>query len=66
MTDLDRYRSAAALIDRFGAFACAEAASRADAHLECDDLDAAQAWMAIARAVNALQKIARSPEDTLH
>lgn len=66
MTDLDRYRSAAALIDRFGAFACAEAASRADAHLASDDLDAAQAWMAIARAVNALQKVTRSAGDTLH
>lgn len=66
MTDLDRYRSAAAMIHLYGAYASAEAANRADAHLDSDDFDAAQAWMAIARAVNTLQRVTRTAGDTLH
>ena len=54
--DLDIYRSAQVLVKRHGQDAPIQAAMRADAMLEADDLAGYAVWRRILRAVGELQR----------
>ena len=53
---LDIYRSAALLIEKHGEDAIIEAAMKADAMLERDDLDGQRVWKAIVKAIEDIQR----------
>ncbi len=65
-SDLDIYRSAAALIKQHGQDAPIHAAMRADAMLEAGDLDGVATWRRILRAVEELQGAAPKPGEAVH
>jgi hypothetical protein len=55
ITDLDIYRAANMLIERYGRRAVAEAAKMIDAMLDHGDLESRTAWLRIKQAVADLQ-----------
>ena len=61
ISDLDIWRAANLLIQRYGADAEIEAAKRADQMLERGDLDGHAVWKQIMRAIVALQAPAKGP-----
>ena len=56
ISDPDVFRAAKLLIDQHGADASLRAAERADEMLERGDLDGAQVWKRILRAIKELQR----------
>ena len=56
ISDLDIWRSANELIKQFGDTADVEAAARADAFLDKDDLDGQRVWLRILKAIDEMQK----------
>ena len=63
---LDIYRSANALVKRYGQDAPIHAAMRADAMLDKGDLDGYAAWRRILRAVEDLQGSEPKPGEAVH
>ncbi len=55
--DLDIYRSANILVKQHGPDAPIEAAMRADAMLDKDDLDGYAVWKRVLKAVEVLQRV---------
>ena len=66
LTEMDRYRSARLVIDRYGESARLEAACCADAQLTQGNLEGAEAWLAIAYAIKELQRTKRRKNEALH
>ena len=56
LSDQDVWRAALALVDRYGATACAEAAKRADDMADTGNAGGRTEWMRILAAVLELQK----------
>ncbi len=56
ITDLEIWRAANQLIQRYGEDAEIEAAMRADAMLEAGDIDGQRVWQRILKAVDELQR----------
>jgi hypothetical protein len=63
ISDLDIYRAANLLIDRYGADALIEAARMIDRMLELGDPEGQAVWRRIRRAIEALQT---SPSGATH
>ncbi len=61
ISDIDIYRSAKLIVDKYGDDAPIEAALRADAMLERGDLDGYAVWKRILAAVEELGRV--KPED---
>ena len=66
ISDLDIYRSAKVIIERYGEEARLHATKRADALLKAGDLDAYAAWKRILRAVEELQRKAPKSGEAIH
>ena len=66
ITDLDIYRSANILVKRHGQDAPIEAAMRADAMLDKDDLDGYAVWKRILRAVEVLREEKPEQDGKVH
>ncbi len=64
--DLDIYRSAHLLVNRHGEDAPIEAAMRADAMLEKEDLKGLAVWKRILRAVEELRRAEPGPGVLVH
>ncbi len=65
-TDIDIYRSANLLIERYGEDASIHAAMSADAMMEKGDLDGYAVWKLIMRAVDELEAKERPGSAKLH
>ena len=65
-SDFDIYHSANLLAKRHGQDAPVEAAMRADAMLEADDLEGYAVWKRILRAVEELQRVEPRPGGKVH
>ncbi len=65
-SDLDIFRSAQALVKQHGEDAPIQAAMRADAMLDCGDLDGLAVWKRILRAVEELQGTAPKSGEAVH
>ena len=64
MDDTDIWRTARALIDEYGDRAPAEAATRAEALLDIEDLEGRAVWLRVGEAAKALLK--KTPARTVH
>ena len=65
-SDLDIFRTANVLIREHGEDAALEAAQRADAMLEKDDMEGAAVWRRVLEAVEELQRKERAPGEAAH
>ena len=66
ISDLDIYRAANVIIERYGGDARLYATKRASAMLGKGDLDAYAVWKRILRAVGELQKAGPKSGDAVH
>ncbi len=65
ITDLEIYRAANQLVQRYGEDAELEAAMRADAMLEAGDLEGQRVWQRILKAVDELQRDKPNQSETI-
>ncbi len=66
MADLDAYRNAKLLIDRYGEAAELHATLQADVMEAADDKQALRAWMSILAALDELVRTGRRAGEALH
>ncbi len=64
MDETDIWRTARALIDEYGDGAAAEAATRAEALLDMEDLEGRAVWLRVSEAAKALLR--NTPARTVH
>jgi len=65
-TDIDTYRCAHLLIDRYGDDAPIEAAMRADELMEAGDMDGEAVWLRIVKAIAELLSEERPGDAEVH
>ena len=65
-SDLDTYRCAHLLIERYGDDAPIEAAMRADALMDAGDMDGRAMWLRIVKAIEELQSQERPDDAEVH
>jgi hypothetical protein len=65
-SDLDIYRTAAVLMREHGDNAALEAAQRADAMLECGDVEGSAVWLCVLHAVEDIQRKKRRKGEAAH
>lgn len=65
-SEINIWRSAQAMVKRYGADAAAHAAMRADELLAAGDLDGQAAWKRILAAIEALQQAAAGEREAVH
>ena len=65
-SDIDIYRSAHALIQRYGEGAAIQAAIKADDMLDRGDLDGVAVWRLIVAAINEMQRETLEPGERRH
>ena len=65
-SDLDIYRAANVIIERYGKDALIHSTKRASAMLDKGDLDAYAAWKRILRAIEELQKAGPKSGEAVH
>ena len=66
INEIDIWRTAALMVKRHGSDAACSAARRADECLESGDLDGQRLWLAIIRAIEALQRKAPESGERTH
>ena len=66
MTELDIWRSANILLNRYGGEAVIVATKRADALLDQGDPEGCSAWVRIAKAIAELERKSRTKREALH